>query len=230
MRCLPAVITIGLAIFSSAIFAQTIVMNIPAVLNRPFVANENHEGQRGFSGTLKIARNSNGSIYFEAPEGTIYIFDVPNKTVTTLYVGSKSYRVNAMPQLFARVVSDEYVANLAAHSAGARPNHAEQNGVTQDGHSLGAMTVQGFVALGHLTTNKGTDEQGRTVDNTSETWESPLVGILSSRFVDHAGNRSSTMVRENFQMVEPDPALFRVPPGYTLVQNPPGPGVTAIHP
>jgi hypothetical protein len=123
-----------------------------------------------------------------------------------------------MPQLSAAILSDEAVARMAAHIGEARPVHVERNGVVQDGHSIGTETIQGLLAFGHLTTFKGTDGRGNTVDRTEEVWDSPLVGTLSDKSEDHIRGKSSMMIRENFQMTEPDPALFRIPSDY-VVEN-----------
>lgn len=212
----PLIAFILTASASITAFGQSVVMNVAIVQNRPFLAAESHS-ETGHHGTVthKIARNAEGSLSYESPDGTIYIFDVPNKTRTTIFEASKHYRVDPMPQLSARMISDEYVARLAAHIDDARAVHVEQNGVVQDRHSLGTKTIQGFVAFGHLTTFKGTDAQGNTVDKTEETWESPLVGLLSHKTEDHVSGNSSTTLRENFQMTEPDQALFQIPSGYT---------------
>jgi hypothetical protein len=84
----------------------------------------------------------------------------------------------------------------------------------QDGRSIGTKNIQGFVAFGHLTTFKGTDEKGNVTDKTEEVWESPLVGVINTKTEDHVGDKNSTMIREDFQMTEPDPALFQIPAGY----------------
>ena len=215
MRRLAALIALIFAIPSTAIFAQTRVMNMTAIRNRPFTATESHTGPNFIGAvTQKIARNSEGSLYYQAPEGTIYIFDVTSKTRTTLFVTSRRYRVDAMPQLAAGVVSEEQVARMAARVDQARPVHVEQNGIIQDGHSIGTKNIQGFVAFGHLTTFKGTDEKANITDRTEEVWESPLVGVINAKTEDHVGGENSTMIRENFQMTEPDPALFQIPSGY----------------
>ena len=101
MRRLAALIAL-IAIPSTAIFAQTRVMNMTAIRSRPFTATESHTGPNFIGAvTQKIARYSEGSLYYQAPEGMIYIFDVTNKTRTTLFVTSRRYRVDAMPQLAA---------------------------------------------------------------------------------------------------------------------------------
>lgn len=158
MRYLAALFALSLAITSTATFAQTRVMSMAVVRNRPFTATESHTEQN-LNGAVpqKIARNSEGSLYYQASQGTIHIFDVVNKTRTTLFVASKHYRVDAMPQLTAAIVSDEEVAPMAAHIGETRPVHVERNGVVQDGHSIGTKTIQGLLPFGHLTTFKGTD-------------------------------------------------------------------------
>jgi hypothetical protein len=68
MRRLAALIALIFAIPSTAIFAQTRVLNMTAVRNRPFTATEGHTGPN-FIGdvTQKIARNSDGKSVLPGP-------------------------------------------------------------------------------------------------------------------------------------------------------------------
>jgi len=96
--------------------------------------------------------------------------------------------------------------------------------------SLGTQTIEGLVSKGRRTTTTyaaGTIGNDREILVTREIWQSPEFGmmIVLTRDSDpRTGER--TMRLANLNRSEPDPALFQVPPDYTIEEQPrPDPGL-----
>ncbi len=87
---------------------------------------------------------------------------------------------------------------------------------------LGAKPVAGITATGYLETttyNVGTLGNDQPLVMTREFWHSPQLGInlLSYLETPSAGKQRFTVVE--LSTAEPDPALFAVPAGYTIVDT-----------
>ena len=91
--------------------------------------------------------------------------------------------------------------------------------IPRDTQFLGTQMIEGLVAEGRRTTLtipaglQGNDHPFTTV---TETWTSTDLGI--QLVGKHSDPRGEVVIRlTNIMRAEPDPALFQVPPGYTLV-------------
>jgi hypothetical protein len=111
----------------------------------------------------------------------------------------------------------------------AQPNNASvpPNGdgrmrrtISQD--SVGTQLINGIQAQGHRTTETiPVDAEGndRPITVVSETWVSPelKLTVLSKRSDPRSGETTVQML--NLSRAEPDPALFTVPPDYSIVDE-----------
>jgi hypothetical protein len=77
--------------------------------------------------------------------------------------------------------------------------------------SLGTKLMFGVM----LTDQRTTSSTGTDVD---EIWTDPVNGVIVARRNTSAAS-DSTMARPNYSNAEPDPALFRVPAGYAVVDE-----------
>jgi hypothetical protein len=114
------------------------------------------------------------------------------------------------------------------------PNPTSQtleNGTEITVEPLGSSTISGVAVVGTKTTTTypagvfvgGTKRtlliNDRPVTTTDETWWAPSLGlILSSTNSQWFGN-VATRTMQNFSTAEPDPTLFKIPPGYKIVDE-----------
>jgi hypothetical protein len=80
--------------------------------------------------------------------------------------------------------------------------------------------MEGFKVTGTRMTKTipvGAEGSDRALKSIIETWTSPEMGItlLKRRFDPRSGTEQTRM--SNLQRTEPNPALFRVPPNYSII-------------
>jgi hypothetical protein len=92
--------------------------------------------------------------------------------------------------------------------------------------SLGTRQIQGLTAIGRRTRQTipaGRIGNDRPIEITDERWESPDLKVLVlSRHHDPRTGDVEFLLK-NVRRAEPPPALFTVPPDYTIVDAPPPP-------
>jgi len=83
--------------------------------------------------------------------------------------------------------------------------------------TLGSKLIEGLAADGKRISSASPKTHDEAQENVIESWYSPelLVILLNQQFNSVLGN--STARLENINRAEPDPALFQVPPDYTIV-------------
>jgi hypothetical protein len=87
---------------------------------------------------------------------------------------------------------------------------------------LGTQTIEGIVAEGsRLTTTfpPGFVDNDRQIVSVSEVWTAPDLHIVLLRTIDDPRNGLRTTRLTNIDRSEPDAALFRVPPDYTITSR-----------
>jgi hypothetical protein len=112
-------------------------------------------------------------------------------------------------------------ASHAAFSAASPTAAGHTNAKTEE---LGSKYIEGLTVTGVRTTRVNSWVVGgnsKTFTSTTEAWTSPELGIIvQSENTDSMGTRSVTKL-VNLTRTEPDAALFQVPSGYTIKDNPP---------
>jgi hypothetical protein len=232
---LSAACAAGQSTFSaSASFGPPPPFGMPAVTGAPYSAEEISEhlqvladGTR-ISRTMpatKVYRDSNGRTRRERP---MFMGAVESKTPSSpLIVEIED------PVAEAKYVLD--AANLVAHrqalprfgtrgfttprAAPPRNNMPPPRTNTED---LGTQTIEGILVEGRRTTTvvaAGAIGNDRPIASTHDNWSSPELKIivLSKSSDPRSGEHTRKLV--NISRAEPDPALFQVPPGYTVVEE-----------
>ena len=99
-------------------------------------------------------------------------------------------------------------------TAGVRPEFSSE--------ALGTQVIDGILVEGTrriATYPAGSMGNDRPIVTTSETWNSPeLKAMVLSKSYDPRSGESITRLT-NISRAEPDPGLFRVPPGYQVIQE-----------
>jgi hypothetical protein len=88
--------------------------------------------------------------------------------------------------------------------------------------SLGAKVIEGVAAEGHrntMTYAVGAIGNDRPLVVTHEMWMSPELRIMLLSVNHDPRSGDSRITTQNLSRVEPDPALFEVPPGYEIVDD-----------
>ena len=103
-----------------------------------------------------------------------------------------------------------------------RPASVQEDHPQDTNESLGTQVIEGVLAEGRKTTTifpVGVMGNDRPIMCVNESWYSPdlKMTILSKSSDPRMGER--TMRLQNIERTEPDPALFRVPPGYQIVDE-----------
>ena len=105
-------------------------------------------------------------------------------------------------------------------AAGPPTTRTMPDGSTETTEPLGTQTISGVTAVGTRTTRTGgTSGRGaRGMDRSGESWVDPRNGApLLSKQHDAIGETTITML--NYSAAEPDPALFKIPEGYKVVDE-----------
>lgn len=93
--------------------------------------------------------------------------------------------------------------------------------ITPHSDSLGTELVEGLTAEGtRVTSNFSKTPRDEAQENIKESWFSPelQMTLRVQVFNSIMGNRTISI--ESIDRTEPDPSLFQVPPGYTIVDPP----------
>ncbi len=104
-----------------------------------------------------------------------------------------------------------------------QPAQTSPGGPAISTESLGEKTMFGITVTGALRTLTypvgSTIGNDRPVTTTDETWVSPQLGlVVYSHDADFYG-RVTTVALNDLSVAEPDPTLFKVPPGYKIIDE-----------
>ena len=111
----------------------------------------------------------------------------------------------------------------ATSASGSRPDMSVE--------SLGTQTIDGIVADGARTTvtyPEGYFGNDRPITTVTEVWNSPdlQLAVLTKTSDPRSGDTTTKL--ENISGTDPDPALFQLPPDYTVSEIPQSPAVTVV--
>jgi hypothetical protein len=167
--------------------------------------------------------------------GVTYNLDTAAKTARTLEFMTAGRGVNinvaqttsngtvttSMPQ----AVSDAYKASVAQFDAthGETPNDQARRTPNISADDLGTQFINGVQAKGVRTTSTipvGAIGNNRELKTVSERWESTELGIMVKSVNTDPRFGTTTYELTNIVQSSPDPSLFRVPAGYTILQPP----------
>ncbi|GAA3769011.1 hypothetical protein [Terriglobus aquaticus] len=147
------------------------------------------------------------------PRTMITILDPVANTVTHLNVDRQTAFVQTLPpDFFTRLQQRE------SRKESGQPSQAARNNVTTT--TLGSKVVAGVSATGTQSTiTFPARDNGTAHTMTRQTWFSPDLKLdVGSSESGERGTRSETLTSVN--RAEPNPSLFQVPAGYTVVNAP----------
>lgn len=161
-------------------------------------------------------RDSSGRTRVERFGGTVTIVDP---------VGGYSYTLDSSRKTAQRR-SITATSKPASEASAPAPDGMPQtlaNGVKALTESLGTKTIDGVATFGIRTTlTYPPGSIGGNISTTTgvtETWASPQLGTAVMIHSSGAIGSTSTAALANIKYSEPDPALFRVPEGYQIIDE-----------
>lgn len=140
-------------------------------------------------------RSSNGNIREDSPAGSV-ITDFKAGTITTLNPATNQAIVRSTPGPKGRYV---------------QPNPPP---ATPTVTVLGNTTVEGHPVIMKSITLDPSNGQ------TTEIWTATDIRLTVLLKATSPGGQTVTRQYQNIQLVEPDPGLFAIPQGYTVITNP----------
>jgi hypothetical protein len=162
--------------------------------------------------------------------GTIQIMDPVARTAINMNVGLKEAFVlqvepvpaprQRTPEEQARI--DEQYARLKEARAANPASKSARPGPHVE--ALGEREIDGVMAEGTrvtTTTPAGAAGNDRELRYVTEQWISPELQIELEKRLDQPLMGKTTTVISELTRSEPDPSLFKVPPGYTVVETKP---------
>jgi hypothetical protein len=181
----------------------------------------------------KEARDSSGRTYFEsrAGLGEAQGMDMYNVTdpVSRIYISWNSnlkvVHVTHMPEpTQSPQVQPPQPSPIssAAPPVSQEPVQPMPDQPRQEIEKLGTKTINGIEAEGTRRTRiipAGSEGNDRPIAVTSETWISPELKMLVMSIDNDPRSWTTTMELTDFELGEPDPALFQVPEGYTVKEE-----------
>jgi len=207
---------------------------IPPLVNAPFTATVNTEwtrplGEGGaytFVNQRHVARDSRGRIYEErwllAPKGSedrsrmnvIQIADPHARTLYNCYTLRTPHQ--CILETFDEPAVKSYTPSVAA--SGPLPN----NMGTRTHEDLGVRTISGIDTVGTRdTTNYNAGVMGSDAPFTAgrEYWQAPQLGVNLYSEVTGPSVGKQLFTLSDVTLAEPDPKLFELPEGYTVVDR-----------
>jgi hypothetical protein len=166
---------------------------------------ENHSGTKGTMGVLRseaLPRGGSGGVIFA--DGGVRIY--------AMATGEPAQAADAAGRRGGggRGGADNSLAATGRGGRGGGSMHSE---------SLGTKILGGVQAVGTRDTRvipAGEIGNDRPMQTVWETWFSPDLDVLVLRRVSDPVNGNTVTELTDIQRSEPDPALFQVPPGYTI--------------
>jgi len=160
--------------------------------------------------------------------GMVMLFDPVAQTNTTLMGSSKEAHVMRFhapkpptPEEQAKLAEMRAKAE-AARAARVAAGEKEQPKQSMESEALGTRNIAGMVVTGTRrvrTIPAGTVGNDRDIKVVMETWRSSELGMVLESTNDNPQSGKTTTEVVSFQRTEPDPALFKVPEGYKVVEQ-----------
>jgi len=160
--------------------------------------------------------------------GMVMLFDPVAQTNTTLMGSSKEAHVMHFhapkpptPEEQAKLAEMRAKAE-AARAARVAAGEKEQPKQSMESEALGTRNIAGMVVTGTRrvrTIPAGTVGNDRDIKVVMETWRSSELGMVLESTNDNPQSGKTTTEVVSFERTEPDPALFKVPEGYKVVEQ-----------
>jgi hypothetical protein len=151
----------------------------------------------------------------ESDRTLIFICDPVNHTSIELDSASKTATILRRPSALPRVLPGRDAAEQSFCSSVFAMRR--RLGLTQ-AEDLGHRLIEGFDAQG-LRTSRTIQGPSKPITTSQEAWCSDALGaILLQVSESSAGTRNETLLTKIVRQ-EPDPALFEIPPDYTIVER-----------
>jgi len=217
-RCFPMRICL---LFTAALICAGVpapAQVVPNITDAPFVAqrtstSSSSSGVQTTVGT--IARRSDGSTYMELKtldgKGTALIFDAPHHRTIQLHLDHHFFTIGPSPDLQVQTRTAEYASHYmdSAGQPGSKRTVGEWQITTLSHRKFGDVETVGF-------------SEQKASGRIFERWYSPVLDMnLETKQHDPENGGDSEMWLQNLRLVEPDPKLFEVPPGYVEYENTP---------
>ena len=185
------------------------------------------------SSTTTLARDSQGRTRTEQTMSSIGALAASGSTPrTTIFihdpVASMSYVLDTNSHTVHQMQISQHAPRPQANgTAGARAAGRSRLGTNVNTEQLGTQVIQGLNATGTRITRTipaGAAGNDRSIQVVTETWYSPdLQAVVMSKTSDPRFGETVYQLT-NITRAEPDPTLFTVPSGYTVMQGGPGRG------
>jgi hypothetical protein len=158
---------------------------------------------------MRMAKGQNG----EPDTVMVFVSDPVAHTITTWVSGPKISNKAAAVVKIPAEQKHETAVQPQVTSASTRPQPVV---TTED---LGTVMLQGLPVTDVRTTTivpVGRAGNDAPITKTREVWTSPDLKLVMKQQMVDPRTGETTVELEQFSRSEPDPALFRVPPGYTV--------------
>lgn len=205
------------------------------VKNKPFSATEErHSLQVLGDGTRienmqtnRLYRDADGRTRVEEMNGTVTIFDPVARVRFELDSATKTARKQSAPFGFTffsgKFASYAATSNVAPDPWALQPNPAPVQGVmSETTENLGAQNVNGVPAQGVRNTMiipKGQIGNSKEIKVITERWSSSELQMLVKSVNSDPRFGDTTYQLTKITQSAPDPALFQVPPDYTVKES-----------
>ncbi|HTS48585.1 MAG TPA: hypothetical protein VMH05_11610 [Bryobacteraceae bacterium] len=186
------------------------------------------------SSTASMARDSQGRTRTEQTMSSIGPLSASGATPrTTVFIHDPVASMSYVLDPSAHTVRQMQISQRGPQSQNgtassrARPMAHARHGANATTEDLGTQVIQGLNATGTRVTRTiaaGSAGNDRAIQVVTETWYSPdLQMVVMSKSSDPRFGESVYQLT-NITRAEPDPTLFTVPSGYTVMQGGPGRG------
>ena len=182
------------------------------------------------SSTATVSRDSQGRTRTEETMTSMGRLAAANGTSrTTVFIHDPVASMSYVLDSNAKTVRQTKIA-AGQHAHGPNPNAANAGGprahsANATSEDLGTQVIQGVNATGKRITRTvaaGVEGNDRAIQVVTETWSSPDLQVVVMSKTSDPRFGESVYQLTNITRAEPDPTLFTVPSGYTLVQGGPG--------
>jgi|SRR5271165_1344817 len=181
------------------------------------------------SNTASVARDSQGRTRNEETMSGRPGASAGGASKTTVFIHDPVASMSYVLDSTAHTVRQTKIAAQGQHPHGPRPDAAggphARGGANVTSEDLGTQVIQGVNATGKRITRTvaaGVEGNDRAIQVVTETWYSPDLQVVVMSKTSDPRFGESTYQLTNITRAEPDPTMFTVPSGYTVVQGGPG--------
>jgi hypothetical protein len=219
------------AVSSSSLYG---VAQVNMVRDRPFIAIKavsTDLPRTQYTVAAKMARNSEGSTYYEIPDTRdnslfmVVIQNVSRQQTIYLYPKDRQYTLQQTPFPTLAQLPDKstQIELQKKQDEGLMPSkQTRDDGAVVETQPLGFRTENGFLEFGDRRTFSNLPPTSGLKERVWETWTILGEALTGEQigFDENHQMRQQTKLTE-IETKEPDPKLFEIPEGYTLRPPPP---------